>query len=50
MSDSFGDEKACRPYGTRDSVGMPTQPAAAGWAKLCRPARRDWVVVGLGWD
>jgi hypothetical protein len=23
----------------------PTQPAAAGWAKLFRPARRDlWVV------
>jgi|SRR5271165_3148593 len=27
---------------------MPTQPAAAGRAKLWRPARRDWIVVGSG--
>src|ERR1019366_6946236 len=23
-------------------------PAAAGWAKLCRPAKRDSIVVGSG--
>jgi|HubBroStandDraft_6_1064221.scaffolds.fasta_scaffold1348104_1 hypothetical protein len=37
----------CRPC--RDSpFHNPTHAAAAGWAMFCRPARRDWSVVGSG--
>ena len=34
--------KSAVPAQTRDFLGMPTQPAAAGRAKLCRPTRWDW--------
>jgi len=37
MSDLCWGEEACRPYGTLSLLEMPTQPAAAGWAKLFRP-------------
>ena len=47
MSDSFGDEKACRPYGTRNLLG-DAYPPLKRWAKLFRPTRWDWSVVGSG--